>query len=889
MTRMPNFILLCGILLVQPARAQSPGNESAASPSADSVASDTDTASADSGLVPPTLVTYVDAPYPEAEFEQGIEAAVLAELEIDAEGHVTNVTVVESAGEVFDTPAAAAMKQFVFSPATQNGVATPCILMYRYKFFIQKETPADTDADADAEPAATAATLQGTLKDFDDAPLVGAYVALIPVGDQWPEGKPEVIETETDDAGNFIAQGIPAGTYRLSLAAVGYKKYEVEETLTADEQRDVTYRLETINAEYEVVVRAKREKPAREVTRRTVSREVITQIPGTGGDALRAVQNLPGMALANFMGGELVIRGSSHADSGFFFDSLRSPLLYHFGGLTSIVNSDLIESIDYYPGNFSVRYGRATGGAIDVNTKTPNTERYHGYIDVDAFDGGLLFEGPIGKNWSIAVSGRRSWIDVIMNNVDMFGDSVQMTVAPRYYDFQVLADYHPSKNNNLKLFFFASDDRWEMNWDDSPNWEGGLDLHIWVYQAQVEWMHRFSEQWQNTFNLGFGTNGVSDVEGEMSLTWNIYPLILRDEVTWTPNEKFTLRLGTDSEFNWAKLDAYVPGDIDVEGDTYDAERVDQWYELTGNRFYYSPSLYAEADLQMIPKTEVILGLRSDYFSSVDAWGVDPRLTARYHLFEKTTLKGGVGLFHQAPSVEYIDRDYGNPDLDLIRAVHYSLGVEQDFTPNLNLSVEGFYKDLDNVMTASNDMIVRDGETVPERFDSDGVGRVYGMEMMLKHKETERFFGWVSYTLMKSERRDEAGGDWRPFDYDQRHILTAVGSLKFGRGFTAGLRFRLVSGTPTDRIVGAGYDADRNEYFPIYDGNNAGRTPTFHQLDLRFEKKWQGNPLAFTVYMDIQNVYNHKNVAGTMYNYDYSEQGHFYDLPFLPSLGMKLEY
>ncbi len=833
-------------------------------------------------LVPPQLLEYVEAEYPAEAFAERIEAEVLAQLELDVEGNVVGVQIVEPAGMGFDEAAAAAMAEFKFAPALQNGEPTSALVLYRYRFFIEEDAPAPE------EVPPLPAKLSGVVTDLEDAPVEGASVIATPAS-QSEEDESEAVSYVTGPDGGFVFESLIAGGYHVEVFAAGFKQYEAEEALEEGEARELIYRLETEASQYETVIRAERIKPPREVTRRTVTTREITMIPGTGGDALRAVQNLPGMALANFMGGELIIRGSSHADSVFFFDGMSAPLLYHFGGLTSIINSDLIESIDYYPGNFSVRYGRATGGVIDVNTKMPKTDGYHAYVEADLYDGGVLFEGRLSENWSLGVSARRSWVDGVLNAADAFGE-VQMTVAPRYYDFQLVADYHPSDDDRLKLLFFGSDDRWEMTWDeDDPNWGAGLELHIWVYQAQAEWFHRFNPCWSNELSVAFGGFGITDNEGIMSLNWDAYPLQLRDELTFAPSERLALRIGTDAILAWGKLKAYVPGDIGVEGDQYSETISEQWYDFEGNRFYYYPALYAELDLKAIPRTQVVAGVRVDYFSPIDEWGFDPRLSVRYELFEKTTLKGGVGLFNQVPAKEYVDEDYGNPNLKPIRAMHYSLGAEQELFENVGLSVEGFYKDLWNVLVSSEEMIEQDGEMVPEHFASDGTGRVYGMELMLKHEPTERFFGWIAYTLMSSQRKDESGGAWRSFDYDQRHVLTAVGSLNLKYGFTAGFRFRLVSGTPTELIVGSSYDADQNEYYPIFSGNNAARTPTFHQLDIRVDKKWQWDLLALTVYLEVQNVYNRKNPAARIENYDYTEHGYVYDLPIFPNLGLRLEY
>ncbi len=646
------------------------------------------------------------------------------------------------------------------------------------------------------------------------------------------------------------------------------------------------YRLETEDGSYESVVRDR--KPPREVTKRVITTQEITKIPGTGGDALRAVQNMPGMARPSFAGGELLIRGSAPADSQYFFDGLSAPLLYHFGGLTSVINSDLIESIEYYPGNFSTRFGRATGGVIDVKTRAPKTDRLHAYIDADVWDAGFLIEGPVGKKWSIAASGRRSYIDAVLKGANLMGDDIKLTVAPRYYDFQLIADYHPSKRDNLRLFVYGTDDRWIMNWDDETDPEGtGLDVHLMTYQAQMTWRHEFTPRTKNELNLGAGYWGGVDNEGIMKQDWNVVPILLRDELSFRPNQLFELRLGTDTEIRWGKVDMKVPGDYGLEGWTYSPWTVnDKLIVFKTSTTIAQPGVYGEFELNALKNTQFIYGVRADYHNIIHKWGVDPRFSVRWQAFPKTALKAGIGLFHQPPDIAMGNAQYGNPDLELMSAIHYSVGIEQRFLENFEVGLEGFYKDLRRVFMDSGDMIERDGKMVPERFSNDATGRVYGMELEIKHHPTERFFGWLTYTLMRSERT--ANGVTRLFDYDQTHILTLVGSVHVGWGVDIGLRFRLTSGNPTTPVVGASYEADSDLYIPLFGKQNSVRMPLYHQLDLRIDKKWQWKYLAFTLYLDVQNAYNAKNTEGYVYSYDYKQKEPLPGLPIIPSLGLKLE-
>ncbi|MBW2277130.1 MAG: TonB-dependent receptor, partial [Deltaproteobacteria bacterium] len=674
-------------------------------------------------VTPPELVEYVQAEYPAEPFAEGVEAEVVARLDVDSSGMVTGVEILEPAGRGFDEAATEAMARFVFVPATRDGEPIPSRVVYRYTFFLEEiATPEE-----DLPPPV--AKLSGEVTDMNGLPVADASVVLTLFGaaeqpadaDAGVGGDLSAITSITDDEGRFAFEELQPGSYQLDVVAAGFKPLTGTEDLVAGEERELIYRLEAETALYETVVRGRR--PPREVTRREITRREITRIPGTGGDALRSVQNLPGMARAPGLGGELIVRGSSPQDSSFYFDQLPVPMLYHFGGLTSVINSELLERIDFYPGNYSVRYGGATGGIVDVYPRAPKTDRIHAMVDADIWDISALVETPLGEDWSVAASVRRSYIDGILNAVLPEDGGFEFTVAPRYWDYQLIVDYHPDEQDNLRLFFFGSDDKMVFVFGDdvadNPNFGGGISFGILFHQFQARWEHRFSKHVSNSVNVGVGYSAQDSRFGEsFSFEQSVVPLYLRDELAWEPGEVFALRTGLDTTIAWAKWKIRAPGQAGNEGEEFDPIWANsEFIETTGDLVYVQPAWYGEFELLTIPDLRLIYGLRVDYWSPLQTATVDPRFVARYELFEGTTLKGGVGLFHQLPGEEQWDEDYGNPDLEPIAAIHYSVGVEHQIVDNVEVGVEGFYKDLSNLVVYSDEMVQRGGELVPERYSN----------------------------------------------------------------------------------------------------------------------------------------------------------------------------
>jgi hypothetical protein len=262
----------------------------------------------------------------------------------------------------------------------------------------------------------------------------------------------------------------------------------------------------------------------------------------------------------------------------------------------------------------------------------------------------------------------------------------------------------------------------------------------------------------------------------------------------------------------------------------------------------------------------------------------------YRPVDATTLSAGVGTYAQAPTILQVAEETGNPALGAVRAIHYGVGVEQTVTPAwLKVSLQLFVKTLDRVVEPSEDHVVRDGVLVPERYNSDGRGRVFGMELLVRLLPDHFVYGWLAYTLSRSERWSERADRWIAFDYDQTHVLTLLVGFQLPKRWNVSLRFRVATGNPYSAVETAVFDADYGAYVPIYETVPSKRLPTFHQLDLRVDKTWEWSRIRLKLYLDITNVYYAKNAEFAMYNYDYSKREYVYGLPIIPSVGFQIAF
>jgi TonB family protein len=819
----------------------------------------------------PRLLSESPAHYPEQALKDKVTAKVTVNLilELDANGRVQNATVPEPQGHGFDEAAASAASGLVFAPATRNGTPIAAKIKYSYAF----------------EPPGGRITGK-ILRSANDAPIEGAMVIVTDAAG------PREVTTGPD--GSYRVENVAPGKVHVHVEAKHRKVEDLDEDIGPGEEASVVLRLEPIEeappppppgqAPDEPIeeVRVKGAKPPREVTKRTISREEMALMPGTNGDALRSLQNLPGVARPPPFGGQLAVRGSAPQDTNYFVDGTNIPLIYHFGGLSSVLPTEVLDRIDFYPGSYSTQYGRGMGGIIDVAVRSPKDDgKVHGMAQVDLIDARVVAERSLGKGWSFLVGGRRSYFDLWLGPI--LKASAGVSTAPRYYDYQVMLNKKFGPDHELRFFFFGSDDRLEIFSSDLGGdfvLGGGIRAATTFWRVQARYFNKINDKTRITAVAAIGQDYLNFGFGSNYLDLTITPISGRAEVSHRIARPVTVNLGIDILHSPFDIGVRFPRPQrpGVPDSGLNNPQVTQ--QTSGGT--YTPATYAEFEVQPWTGARLVPGLRVDYLKFTETqthtsgWDISPRITARQDLTTtgpKTTLKGGVGVFYQPPQPQEMDFVFGRQNLKTNRSVHYTAGLEQEVGPNLHVSVEGFYKALDR-------LVVQD-------LGNTGDGRVYGSEWLVRWQDDPKMFGWLAYTLMRSERRENEAEDLHLFQYDQTHILTALLSRQLGDGWRVSGRFRLVSGNLYNANNYGPVDLDRATYQPVASFPQYGsRLGAFHQLDFRVDKTLEAKPLKLSIYLDIQNIYFHRSQEGVSYNFNYTQSAPVLGLPILPILGLR---
>ncbi|HVZ75075.1 MAG TPA: TonB family protein [Polyangia bacterium] len=864
---------------------------------------------------PPAITKPVEPVYPPDALAAQMSGDVTLALDLDAAGHVSAATVTKGAGHGFDEAAIEAARQMEFSPAEVDDKPAAIRIAYTIHF-VPKVVPVsavdggdadggasdasatdDGEASADggaSDAAPTAATpppqrlvLRGLARERGTRePLVAADVSIAAGG----KARTEVVGATDAD-----------GRFEIRTTAVEGLRVVVSDTTHEPCLRDLTAAelaaptpiewtcstARRAGMQYETRVRA--DPSHAEETKQTLSRQELTTVPGTLGDPLRVIQSLPGVARAPYGLGVLIVRGANPNDTGAFIDTLAVPHIYHFLVGPSVLSPNLVDKIDFFPGGFGVRYGRFSGGLVDVTTRTEVGREVHGSVDLNVLDSSVFVEGPVGKTWRVSAALRRSYIDQLLPLfIPKKVGSSFVTAVPVYYDYQARAERDLAHGGRLVLEAFGADDNLHVISSD-PSRVVDIDQHSGSHRLLATlttplgpWLSKFRPAY------GYGVDAFSFATNSGTISY--HRLFLREDLTRTFGPRFTLAAGLDGLISYDLADFDVPAPREGRSiGQATAESVVARRRL----FDTAPAVYVEGQWSPRADVRIVPGVRFDYFYVVDTnkYDVDPRLSGRWAITPRLALKGTVGIYHQLPTPQFLDKEFGNPNLSLIWADQYELGVERKLTDAINATLTGFFVRRHDMPVATLD-----------HFASSGKGRAYGLELLLRHEITEHFYGWLAYTLSRSEtagnlvegvpmggntgmERNGADMSWHPSQYDQTHNLSLVGSYNW-RAWTFGVRYRLVTGAPTTPVAGSFYDADFNGYTRENGATGSARGPTFSQLDARVERVWTFEAWTFGAYLDVQNVLNSNNPEGTIYDYRFQQSAPLRGLPILPVVGLR---
>ncbi len=775
--------------------------------------------------------------------------------------------------------------------------------------------------------------LRGTVRRAGDREVIsGASVLVVPapadarVGPRkaWefldPAADPPawVQTAQTDDEGRFSLPDVQGRRVRVIVVAAGHMRLEaIVDPQDLPRRGLVLFVAPQARSAYRTVVETPEKPDPARVKSTAMQAEEIRTAPGTQGDPLRALQNLPGVARSPGGLGVLVLRGAAPNQSRVFLGGHPLPRAFHALAISSVVPAAAIDRLEFVPGNFGSRYGDATGGVVVLHPAELQRRGTHGHARLDLLGAGALASGPLGKG-AYLVAAQRGWVDAVLRTVETI-DETQTFLLPRYYDYQAFFEHPLGRRGTLSARVLGAGDRIQsrtLAFATSGEREVAFELGSQFHRADLSYRVRH-QQWSfwltPSFRFERNTTKLPRLPSESIRNDAI--MSLRVEASRDLSRRATVLVGADLEVDRyrARVSNASQAFSGALGAPANSDEVERGVQS-------SLGTYAQLSLGL-GRWELAPGLRVSAFTlgSAAEAAIDPRLGAHWSFAPRWRWSMGLGLYSQAlvpqrsasggfigqltqqvagtvvfpSSVASLEPRAGfAPVADAIvvaRAAQASTALGREVGDWWFFELGAWARVIDN---ADGTAFQADGSRVPV---VSTWSNAYGLEVLARRSLGPRLWGWLGYTLSRAETRvlDSAGQAVSrapvPSSFDQRHNLIVLASYRLPRNWRLGGRFRVVSGSPFTGFSGAIWVGDSPFASGAPGPPNGERFPVFHQLDLRVDKSWILDRIEVGTYVDVQNVYNRVNPEAYIYDYDLTSRVNAIGLPIFPSLGLRVDY
>lgn len=777
-------------------------------------------------LVAPQLVALHPIDWPANEpHTEGLISVTVA-LVIDVDGEVRRSELVSGAGAAFDRAVLRASVLFRFEPATWSGEPVEVSVPFTHTFVPPPLPPSD-DEEVEESDRTLVSRLEGLVQERGTRRVVPRGTVVVRVGER------ELLAV-TDDDGKFSVQ-VPDGELEVRVASPLHRRFLQKESLAANQRLRVNYLLDRQSySPYETVVVGTRERT--EVSRTTLQGRELTHVPGTFGDPFKVVQVLPGVTQVMSLLPMPVVRGSSPGNTGFFLDESRLPLLFHLFGGPSVVHPEFIDRVDFYPGGFPLKYGGYTGGIVDGQTRTGKLQDNRLEFDLNLLQAGVFLRRAFpDADLTTTVAGRIGYPALLLG---LIIDEVSLS----YWDYQARIE-QGGLYQGWTAFFYGASDEVRIAFEQDENGKVVLQRAALFRFHRGDLRLRLGNEERNLVAraiVGFDESGVGPT---MTTSTLLFQPMLRAGVKLAKTLRWNSGIDGQGRRNSTEM-AGGEGELVAPDDALSGT-------LNDDGWMYLGGVFTELVWQPVSRLLVVPGVRADYYRQADAaqLGVDPRMHLRLRVDEQHTwLKASVGRFTQPPRMflPLPGVDISALDLGLLSSLQSSAGFETRLAPGVELDVQTYFNWMDPVLF---DLALnRSPDELLGRHDNESdndfarslytgrKGRSFGLEVMLRKRDSDGLFGWISYTLSRSQRQDDEG-NWQAFDFDRAHILNLVAGLKLPRNWEVGGRVLLQTGTPISTMF----------------GYNSGRTDPQLRVDLRIDKRAVWDKWLLDFYIDVINV------------------------------------
>lgn len=652
-------------------------------------------------------------------------------------------------------------------------------------------------------------SVSGKVTDEKEAPIEFATIRVVGTA----------IGTNSNLKGEFSLSVAQCDTLLVEVSCIGYASIKRQYVKPKGKI--------TLNAKLYPKSQELREVQVVEIKRQTnqmqtIDAKALRLTPDASGGSVEAVlSTMAGVSSKNEMSSQYMVRGGSYDENSVYINGIEiyRPQLISSGqqeGL-SIINPDLVGSVNFSTGGFSAEYGDKMSSVLDIAYREP--EAFEGAVSL-SLQGGSLSIGQSNKRFSQLHGFRYKRNSSLLGSLETKGE-----YDPQYFDYQTNLNYKigekwkasflgnisinnyrftPQNRNtsfgtstNAKQFTVYFDghekDKFEtyfgalsLNYRYSKNSDMSLLASGYLTNELVSYdIH--GEYWLDEA----GTSGEGGVGGELGvgkyheharnrLKMSVFSLGLKGNMAFGRN-KLSYGMSFNRETIYERASEWEQRDSAGYSLPHTGNGVQMIYNLTSKQDFGSNRISAFAqDVFRITNDAgywtVNGGVRLSYWDFNSEFLISPRVSVGFipKSNERFALRMAAGMYYQSPyykeyRMEKLD-EYGNAyialnkDIKSQRSVHFIAGGDYTFRSNnrpFKFTAEMYYKNLSNVIPYEIDnlKLVYSGL-------NESKGYVTGVDLKFFGQFVEGTDSWISFSLMKTQ--EELNGVKVPRPTDQRY-------------------------------------------------------------------------------------------------------------------------
>jgi hypothetical protein len=714
----------------------------------------------------------------------------------------------------------------------------------------------------------------------DSTPLVGVTARVVEYG----------IVANSDSSGAFVLPNVPRVAVRVAFERFGLEP----DTLVLPPDRDTlmvylrptAFELAPIAAEAQNPARQRFDQSAQTSTVTLEAAEITGAPAFLEADVIRTVQLLPGIVAKNDFTTGFNVRGGESDQNLIQLDGATVFNPTHLGGLFSTFDAFAVREVNFVTGGFPAEYGGRLSSVLDIGLHSGNTEGVGVRGQLSLLSAKVLVDGPLGSGGaSYMVGVRRTYADALVG-------AFSSEVLPYYFADVIGRLAVPLGDARLSATGYWGGDVLDLPFVDEEPGRSGVDL-------EFDWGNRLlalnfeKPLGDKRLHLHASASGFDTqfalVPDLIDITNDVRMLSARWDLALSPFAAHDVRIGAGVEDYSMTYDF---NSVALGADVFQAA--------------YRPRIWsAFIDDQWHPFGWLLIrpGVRVESVEGAGFTGVAPRMSVKAFVSSDLALTGSAGRYYQAIHsirdqeipVAIFDFWIGADDfIPVARSDHLVLGFEKWFASDYSLSLEGYRKTFDRLVTANReqDLKIEGDEFIPADGDA------WGADLLLR-KYRGNLRGWIAYSYTKATRRVE--GEEFPPAHDRRHTVNVVFQTDGPLGSDMSVRWGFGSPLPYTGFIG---EWRHREYEPAThsflefreepvaaERRNTERFPSYNRLDLSFRwrtEKWGG---VLYPYVQLVNAYNRKNVFVYLFDYDDSPaiRTGFSQLPLLPSFGVEFQF